>query len=145
MTSPKRKNDIAGPTHAGGVVYRLAGAIRENLLVRPKRGQNEWVLPKGHIEPGEKCEQTAIREVQEETGVVAQIIAPLKTNEFETNGHLVRVKFFLMQFVAQCSSSERRKTKWAALETALTLLTHQQNRDLLRSAENKRRKSRRSE
>ena len=124
------------------MVYRLANEKVEYLLVRPKRGQDEWVLPKGHIEPGEESEQTAIREVEEETGVVARIIAPLQVTEFEINGHLVRVKFFLMQFVAQRSSSERRATKWAATRTALALLTHQQNRELLRSAEQKRRKSR---
>ena len=145
MTSSKQSKETAPPTHAGGVVYRLANEKVEYLLVRPKRGQDEWVLPKGHIEPGEKSKETAIREVQEETGVVARIIAPLKTTEFEINGHLVRVKFFLMQFVAQRASSERRATKWAATRTALAFLTHEQNRELLRSAEDKRRKSQESE
>ena len=116
----------------------------EYLLVRPKRGQDEWVLPKGHIEPGEESEQTAIREVEEETGVFARIIAPLQVTEFETNGHLVRVKFFLMQFVAQRAPLETRDTKWAATRNALAFLTHEQNRELLRSAEQKRPKSRQS-
>ena len=145
MTSSKQSKETGSPTHSGGVVYRLANGKVEYLLVRPKRGQNEWVLPKGHIEPGEESEQTAIREVQEETGVVARVIAPLQVTEFEINGHLVRVKFFLMQFVAQRASSERRATKWAATRTALAFLTHEQNRELLRSAEDKRRKSQESE
>ena len=144
MTSFKQRRETARPTHAGGVVYRRANEQVEYLLVRPKRGQDEWVLPKGHIETGERSEQTAIREVEEETGVVARIIAPLQVTEFETNGQLVRVKFFLMQFAARRAPSERRATKWAAKEAALALLTHQQNRELLRSAEQKRPKRRQS-
>jgi 8-oxo-dGTP diphosphatase len=123
----------------------LAEDEAEYLIVRPKRGQDEWVLPKGHIEPGEKSEDAAIREVEEETGVVARIVAPLKTTEFETNGQLVRVKFFLMRFVSQRSPSEIREVKWAGEQAALALLTHQQNRGLLRSAEKKRRKDSRSD
>ncbi len=138
-------NNTARPTHAGGVVYRLAEGEVEYLIVRPKRGQDEWVLPKGHIEPREKPEEAAIREVQEETGVVARIVAPLKTTEFETNGQLVRVKFFLMRFVSQRSPSEIREVKWTGRQAALALLTHQQNRELLRRAEAKRRKSSQSD
>jgi 8-oxo-dGTP pyrophosphatase MutT (NUDIX family) len=145
VTSSKEGNDAAKPTHAGGLVYRSVGKTIEYLLVRPKRGLDEWVLPKGHIEPREKSEQTAIREVEEETGVLARIIAPLKTIEFEMNGKLVRVKFFLMKFVSQGSPSETREIKWVAKEAALRLLTHRQNRDLLRFAEETRRKSARSE
>ena len=89
--------------------------------------------------------QTAIREVEEETGVIAQIIAPLHKIEFEINRHLVRAKFFLMQFAAQGVGMEKRETRWVAVETALTLLTHEQNRELLRSAEDERRKKRHSE
>ena len=144
MTSSKQSKEIAPPTHAGGVVYRRANEKVEYLLVRPKRGQDEWVLPKGHIEPGEKSKETAIREVQEETGVVARVIAPLQVTEFEINGHLVRVKFFLMQFVAQSLPSETRERRWAEKRAALVLLTHQQNRELLRSAEQRRPKSRQS-
>jgi ADP-ribose pyrophosphatase YjhB (NUDIX family) len=109
VTSSRQRKEKGPTSHAGGVVYRAANRRVEYLLVRPKRSQDEWVLPKGHIESGESCEQAAIREVREETGVVARIIAPLRTTEFVTNGKLVRIKFFLMQFVAQRSASETRE------------------------------------
>ena len=48
---------------AGGIIRRGDEVL---LLYKPKL--NEFVLPKGHVEAGETLEQTAVREVQEETG-----------------------------------------------------------------------------
>lgn len=52
---------------AGGVVFNAEGAV---LLLRHVNGT--WVFPKGHIEPGEGPLETALREVEEEAGVVAR-------------------------------------------------------------------------
>ena len=51
--------------------YEAAGGIvahQGQLLLLHKHRQNEYVLPKGHVEEGETLEQTAVRETQEETG-----------------------------------------------------------------------------
>ena len=58
-------------THAGGVVVRDQQGDGLTLLVRGTRTPHAWVIPKGHIEPGEAPAETAQREVQEETGVDA--------------------------------------------------------------------------
>ncbi len=50
---------------AGGVVFNHEGKV---LVLRHKNGN--WVFPKGHIDPGENHLQAAIREVEEEGGVV---------------------------------------------------------------------------
>jgi diadenosine hexaphosphate hydrolase (ATP-forming) len=50
---------------AGGVVFNQEGKV---LVLRHKNGN--WVFPKGHIDPGETSLQAAIREVEEEGGVV---------------------------------------------------------------------------
>lgn len=52
---------------AGGVV--LVG----NAILLLKKYNGDWVLPKGKVEPGETHEETALREVKEETGVKASI------------------------------------------------------------------------
>lgn len=57
---------------AGGVVYRRDGGQIEIVLVARPRHQL-WALPKGTPEPGETIEETAIREVIEETGLQVQI------------------------------------------------------------------------
>ncbi|WP_430885531.1 NUDIX hydrolase [Fusibacter sp. JL216-2] len=55
-------------TSAGGVVF-LGNSV---LMLRKFNG--DWVLPKGKVESGESTEQTALREVREETGVKGRII-----------------------------------------------------------------------
>jgi 8-oxo-dGTP pyrophosphatase MutT (NUDIX family) len=57
---------------AGGVVYRQDGEHIEIVLVARPRHQL-WALPKGTPEPGETIEETAIREVVEETGLQVRI------------------------------------------------------------------------
>jgi 8-oxo-dGTP pyrophosphatase MutT (NUDIX family) len=49
---------------AGGIVLRGRGA---EVLLLHKHQQDEYVLPKGHVEAGENLEQTAVRETREET------------------------------------------------------------------------------
>ena len=80
-------------THAGGIVYKEDGETVDYLLVRPKRAPKEWVFAKGRIEKGESAEEAAVREVEEETGVVARSIAPVGFVEFEVNGSLCVCNF----------------------------------------------------
>lgn len=52
---------------AGGVVFRNGKEDVEILMIQDAKGR--WTIPKGHVEEGESLEQTAIREVGEETGL----------------------------------------------------------------------------
>ena len=52
---------------AGGVVFRHRDGDIDILMIQDRLGR--WTIPKGHVEPGEKIEQTAVREVTEETGL----------------------------------------------------------------------------
>lgn len=63
--------DFAAVEAAGGVVENARG---ERLMIH-RNGR--WDLPKGHIEPGESAEVCAAREIAEETGVGAEVAAPL--------------------------------------------------------------------
>jgi 8-oxo-dGTP pyrophosphatase MutT (NUDIX family) len=56
-----------------------------------RRGRMLWSLPKGHIEVGETAEQTAIREVAEETGIHGDVLASLGSIDywFVTEGRRV--------------------------------------------------------
>ena len=61
-----------------------------------------WSLPKGHIEPGETAEQTAVREVAEETGIVGDVLTTLGTIHYWFTAENYRVHktvhHYLLQF-----------------------------------------------
>ena len=79
-----RSRSTVDETSAGGVVVRRHGDdVQIALIARyDRRKRLVWSLPKGHVEAGETVEQTAMREVREETGLVASIVAPLGVIDF---------------------------------------------------------------
>jgi 8-oxo-dGTP pyrophosphatase MutT (NUDIX family) len=87
---------------AGGVVFRVRdGHVEVVLVARP--AQNLWALPKGTPEAGESVEQTALREVAEETGLEVSILGEVGSIRYRyvipDEGILVRkvVHHFLME------------------------------------------------
>mgnify|MGYP001357111472 CR=1 FL=1 len=62
---------------AGGVVFRRENGLMRLLLIRDRFGR--MTLPKGRQEPGETLEQTALREIEEETGISGRIAGFLET------------------------------------------------------------------
>jgi 8-oxo-dGTP pyrophosphatase MutT (NUDIX family) len=75
-SASRKRPPVRNAVSAGGVVYRRRGRRIEIVLVaRP--AQNLWALPKGTPEPGESIEETAIREVAEETGLEVRIAAEI--------------------------------------------------------------------
>ena len=69
-------------TSAGGLVVDAAGT-RAALIGRlDRRGRLLWSLPKGHLEDGETAEQAAVREVEEETGIIASVRAFLGSIDY---------------------------------------------------------------
>jgi ADP-ribose pyrophosphatase YjhB (NUDIX family) len=72
-------------TSAGGLVVDVVNGDepRAALIGRlDRRGRLLWSLPKGHVEAGESHEDTAIREVAEETGITGRVLARLGTIDF---------------------------------------------------------------
>jgi 8-oxo-dGTP pyrophosphatase MutT (NUDIX family) len=121
-------------SHAGGVVVRTINGELEYLLVEAKGNRDIWVLPKGHIEPGETPEAAAVREVEEEAGVRAAVVAPAGESEFDVRGKTVRTIFFLMQYQGDTSRTEERAIAWRRYDDALGLVHFDNTRRILMQA-----------
>ena len=130
------------------ITYIAAGGViiddgRMLLLDRPSRG--EVRLPKGHIDPGEDAEETALRETTEETGYVdIEIVEPLGRHvvEFEYEGmRVVRTEeYFLMRLrsdaliVRSPKDEAQFHVRWEPIESAPAQLTYAAEQAVARKA-----------
>ena len=82
----------------GAVVYRKINNEIRYLLIRNRRSSN-WSFPKGHVEKGETEEETAIREIKEETGLDVEIVDSFReVSDYCPFGRIKkRVVFFMAQ------------------------------------------------
>lgn len=107
---------------AGGVVYRKEGDRLEMLMIEDRYGK--WTLPKGKREAGEEVEETALREIREETGLRGRIVRPLTTVNYQYDdperGTVDKdVHYFLVQCTARDAIpqlEEISRLEWLAPE-----------------------------
>ena len=129
---------------AGGVVYRRRSGEPEVCLIATQNGKT-WQLPKGIIEPGEKPEDAAAREVSEETGLRGKLVRPLERIEYwyvwthggERDRIHKLVYFFLFRYTSGSTSDhddEVDDARWMAVDQALKLLSFDNERRVLEEA-----------
>lgn len=124
---------------AGAVLYTVMGGERRYVLVREKNGS--YGLPKGHVEPGETLAQTALREVREETGVIATLHGqePVMVDEYPiAGGDVKRVSWFIARYDHQIPSADRTQVLGVLVlpvEAALKTLTYGSTREILRKVD----------
>lgn len=131
-------NDYA----VGCVPIRMREGMPEVLLVHSHHG--DWTLPKGHPNEGESREQTARRELAEETGVMECELSPeplfVSEYDYEKDGETVhkKVDFFLATVPPTESVAidygEITDWRWMLLADAQEFATHEQTREVLRQA-----------
>jgi 8-oxo-dGTP pyrophosphatase MutT (NUDIX family) len=130
-------------TSAGGVVVSTERE-RPSLVVGMRRRSRDavtWTLPKGTPDPGETVEQTALREVAEETGLEVRIVEPLPSIEYTFVKDGVRIQktvhYFLMEPVGGDMSRhdhEFERVRWVPFDEAAALLSFPTERDLVATA-----------
>ena len=128
---------------AGGVVFRHRGELIDILMIQDRAGR--WTIPKGHVEPGEKLEQTALREVREETGLVDLAIGE-KLDKlhffYRKEGKLIFMTtyVYLMQALGDTSAIEPESSEgiadvaWFSTDKALELIEYKDTEKLFRIA-----------
>ena len=120
----------------GAVVYRrtLKDGIKI-LLVKNHNGKC-WTFPKGHVELNESEEQTALREIKEETGLTVTIEPNFRqTSIYRPFG---RIKKYVVFFLARATEaavsmqpSEIDYYLWVSLEDAMHLCSHDNDMKIL--------------
>ena len=120
---------------AGGVVLK-----KERMVLLARRNE-DWQFPKGQVEKGERMEETAVREVREETGVEARIVKSLGRINYwyyrEGRRIYKTVHFFLMEAVRENRKqrdSEMDEVRWFNLEDAVKKISYRNERDILERA-----------
>jgi 8-oxo-dGTP pyrophosphatase MutT (NUDIX family) len=123
---------------AGGVVVHDG-----RVLVLQRPGRDEVRLPKGHVEPGEDVETTALREVCEESGYDGLLVrADLgeQVVEFEYKGkRVVRTERYFLMALADSSAlpsdgEKQFEPEWLTWDGALQVLTFEAEREWVRRA-----------
>jgi 8-oxo-dGTP pyrophosphatase MutT (NUDIX family) len=124
-------------TSYGGVVVRGD----EVLVITPAGKRRVTGLPKGGPNPGESGEQTAAREVREETGVTATVREPLGDVNYwyRRGGRRVykTVHFYLFDYLSGSTADhdhEVEEARWMPLAEALTALSYPGERALIEQA-----------
>jgi 8-oxo-dGTP pyrophosphatase MutT (NUDIX family) len=137
MTRGETRNAMS----AGGVVYRMGREGVEIVLVGRSR-QQLWALPKGTPDEGESVEETALREVREETGLEASIVGhagDVRYDFLEPDGTRVFkiVHYFLMEPRGgdiSLHDHEHDIVDWYHVAEAERLLTHRNQLHVLHRA-----------
>jgi 8-oxo-dGTP pyrophosphatase MutT (NUDIX family) len=130
-------------TSAGGIVVRHESG-QPWLVVGMRRRERDgrtWTLPKGTPNPGESREETALREVREETGLEVRITGPLDSIEywFVQSGTRIHktVHYYLMEPVGgafEGHDHEFDEVRWIPFDQAATMLTFETERALVARA-----------
>ncbi|MBT1169822.1 NUDIX domain-containing protein [Bifidobacterium sp. SO4] len=90
---------------AGGLIFDDQNRVA--IIARHSRsGHLEWCLPKGHIEKGETPQQTAVREVHEETGILGEVIDSIATIDYWFTGTTQRVHKLVHHFALRQTGGE---------------------------------------
>lgn len=144
--APARSGDGRGPverlTAAGGVVCRWNGE-RLEIVLCGRRDPLLWTLPKGTPNPGETIEQTALREVREESGLDVAIVGTVGEIRywFTRSQDGVRCNKTVYHYLMEPTGGdfslhdfEFDRVAWFEVEEALRIMTYPNEADIVERA-----------
>lgn len=128
---------------AGGIVFKK-GESKIYILIAQHSQHKGWVFPKGligdHIK-GEKKEETALREVKEETGAEGKIVKSLEpiTYWYVWDGNKIKktVYYFIMEYLGGDISKhdfEMENVEWIEAKKVLDKVTYKSDKESFKEA-----------
>lgn len=116
-------------------MFRESSKGKLKILAAHRPRYDDWALPKGKAEGDETPEQTAIREVLEETGYHCRVVAPLQTTRHRVEGGIKEVTWFAMRPLPDSpgfrKNNEVDEVRWVTRREALALFDYENDRDLV--------------
>ncbi len=120
----------------GAIVWQERDEMPQVLLIRHKNG-GHWAFPKGHVEKNETEEETALREIREETGLKVRLNRGFR--QVVTYSPKPQVMKDVIYFAAIPTGGSLKRQKeeveeiaWATLAQALKVVTFESDRQVLR-------------
>jgi 8-oxo-dGTP diphosphatase len=131
--------DAAEVKASGGVVWRRVDGTLELVVVHRPR-YDDWSLPKGKLDPGERWEDAALREVYEEVGLRCRLGPELPPVRYRDNkGRDKAVRYWLMEperaGAPFTPNDEVDEMRWVDVAAATALLSYPHDAELVRIAE----------
>jgi len=132
-------------TSSGGVVYDEKEGRLQVILISHNnlKGRLIWCLPKGSVEEGETLQETALREVREETGTNGDLLEKIGRIQYwfysKQEGAKIfkTVHFYLLKYLGGSTDDhdgEVSEARWVNIEEALEMLAHRSERSILEKA-----------
>lgn len=126
---------------AGGIVFNSKNQVLLVRNYRPDKKIDYWGFPKGHIEKGETGKEAALREVEEETGIKAEIIAKIGDEKYFFNWENEKVFKNVAMFLMKYKSGEVRhqveelaEARWFEPEEAFKEISFENGKKILEQA-----------
>lgn len=125
---------------AGGLVWRVNEKHHEILVIHRAR-YDDWSLPKGKLKAGERWEEAALREVEEETGYRVELVSFANSRFYYVSEKPKMVLFWNMRVIEEIPKSERITdgpaevdlVEWLTLDKASEKLTYEDEKGLIKN------------
>lgn len=127
-----------------GVIVVLKGEQNKFLMLEREETKNDWTFAKGHAEEGETPKETAMRELEEETGIkeIEILDLPLIHEEYEIVSHSekrLKINDYFIGFVkdknVKIEKEEIQSYKWVTFEEALNSFQHESRKQVLKETQ----------
>jgi 8-oxo-dGTP pyrophosphatase MutT (NUDIX family) len=132
--------DMVCEKSCGAVVYKTLNKEIQYLLLKSIGDQSYWGFPKGHMEYLETEEETALREVFEESGLKVKLVDGFRATDKYIIDNLVEKEVVLFlgeadnNSLTKIQAEEIEDYRWCNYEEAQNLLTFDSGRRILSDA-----------